>query len=54
MNEFEKSILQIISEHPGIKAREIASHLNCDRTVINSALYGTLKDKCYQDASYQW
>ena len=54
MNEFEKAILKTIAEHPGIKAKDIAQALGCERKDVNSALYGTLKSRCYQDTSYRW
>ena len=54
MSDFEKSILEIISKTPGIKARDIAAKLNCDKKLVNSALYGNLKARCYQDAAYKW
>ena len=54
MNDFEKSILKIISEIPGLKAKDIAEKLKCERKEINSALYGILKGYCYQDSRYQW
>lgn len=54
MSEFEKAILKIIAEHPGIKAKDIAQVIGCDRKDVNSALYGSLKSRCYQDTSYRW
>lgn len=54
MSEFEKLILKTISEHPGIKAKDIAQLIGCDRKDVNSALYGTLNGRCYQDTSYRW
>lgn len=54
MNAFEKRILKIISEHPGIKAKDIALLIGCDRKDVNSALYGSLSGRCYQDSSYRW
>lgn len=54
MNEFEKTILKIISEHPGISAKDIAQFIGCDRKDVNSALYGVLSKHCYQDSSYRW
>ena len=47
-------ILTILSEQPGLKAREIAATLNTDKKYINSALYGELKSKCSQDEKYCW
>lgn len=54
MNEFEKEILKTIAAHPGIKAKDIARMTGRDRKDINSALYGSLKSRCYQDTSYRW
>ncbi len=54
MSEFEKAILKIIANHPGIKAKEIAQVIGCDRKDVNSALYSSLKSRCYQDSSYRW
>lgn len=47
-------ILAILSEQPGLKAREIATTLKTDKKYINSALYGELKSKCTQDEKYCW
>lgn len=49
-----EQILAILSEQPGLKAREIATTLNTDKKYINSALYGKLKSKCTQDEKYCW
>jgi hypothetical protein len=54
MTKFENDILSIIAATPGIKAREIANKLNVERSQVNSALYGSLKTRCYQDSSYCW
>ena len=54
MNELERNILKTISEHPGIKAKDIAQVIGCDRKDVNSALYGSLSSRCYQDSSYKW
>jgi len=52
--DISKLILAILSEQPGLKAREIATTLNTDKKYINSALYGELKSKCKQDEKYCW
>lgn len=54
MTKFENDILSIIASTPGVKARDIANKLNVERSEINSALYGSLKTRCYQDSSYRW
>lgn len=54
MSNFEQAILKIIADRPGIKAKDIAQRMGCDKKDVNSALYSTLKGRCYQDASYRW
>lgn len=54
MQKFENDILEIIAATPGIKAREIADKLCIERSQVNSALYGSLRTRCYQDSSYRW
>lgn len=54
MSEFEKTVFKIISEHPGIKAKDIAQLMDCDKKDVNSVLYGGLSRYCYQDSSYRW
>ena len=55
MGDFENRILQIIGSHPkGIKAKDIAQIMDCDKSSVNSALYGVLKSRCYQDSAYCW
>lgn len=55
MGDFENRILQIIGSYPkGIKAKDIAQLMGCDRKDVNSALYGVLKGRCYQDSAYCW
>lgn len=54
MNDFEKKILEIVTEHPGIKAREIVQLVGGEKKAVNSALYGKLSSYCYQDAAYRW
>lgn len=55
MGDFENRIMQIIGSHPkGIKAKDIAQIMGCDRKDVNSALYGVLKGRCYQDSAYCW
>ena len=53
-SNIEEQILAILEEKPGLKAREIATHLGLDKKFINSALYGSIKDKCIQDDKYCW
>ena len=54
MNEFEKTIIKIISETPGIKAKDIAARIGCERSTVNAALYGPLGVRCHQDSAYKW
>ncbi len=54
INEFEKTILDIISKKSGIKAKDIALEIGCDKGDVNAALYGVLSVFCYQDSSYKW
>ncbi|MDO5478649.1 MAG: hypothetical protein Q4G23_05735, partial [Clostridia bacterium] len=54
MNDFEKQVLKIIGENHGVKAKDIADLIGCERRNVNSALYGNLKNLCYQDSSYKW
>lgn len=50
-----ESILNLLNEKPGLKAKEIASALNItEKGDVNSVLYGALKGKVRQDASYRW
>ena len=54
MSEFEKKILTIISEKPGIKAKDIAAIIGCEKKEVNAVLYGNLSGRCYQDSKYCW
>ena len=53
-------VLRVVSESPGLTAKNIASVIlrkfgvNVDRSEINRWLYHDLKDKVYQNRSYQW
>lgn len=49
-----QQILELISEKPGLKAREIATHIGVDKKTVNSALYGSLRSECVQDENYRW
>lgn len=55
MGNFENRILKIIDSHPnGIKAKDIAQIMGCDRKDVNSALFGRLKGLCIQDNAFLW
>lgn len=47
-------ILELLQTQSGLSAREIAQKLELDRKTVNSALYGPLRDKLYQDPQYRW
>lgn len=53
-SDINQQILAVLDKHPGLKSREIATYLNVDKKLINSALYGSIKDKCVQDERYSW
>jgi very-short-patch-repair endonuclease len=52
--DINQQIFELLKEKPGLKAREIATHLDIDKKTVNSALYGYLKNKCIQDEKYCW
>ena len=52
--DINQQITELLEEKPGLKAREIATHLDVDKKLVNSALYGHLKSKCVQDEKYCW
>jgi very-short-patch-repair endonuclease len=54
MSELEKAIIQVVSEAHGIKAKDIALKIGCERSTVNAALYGTLRSRCHQDSAYKW
>jgi predicted XRE-type DNA-binding protein len=47
-------VLKIIGESNGIKAKDIASKLGLERSLVNSLLYGSLKDQCEIDSAFFW
>lgn len=47
-------VLKIIGENDGIKAKDIASKLSSERSIVNNLLYGSLKDQCEIDSSFLW
>ncbi len=51
---FQKSILKVIKEQPGLRASRIASILDADRRAVNRELYSSLGQLCYQDSKYCW
>lgn len=52
--DINRQILELLKKKPGLKAREIAIHLDVDKKLVNSALYGYLKNKCIQNEKYCW
>jgi len=50
----EQRIVELLSQTPGLKARQIASQLGLDRRDVNSLLYGRLKSQLAQDKEYRW
>jgi len=47
-------ILSLLKATNGLKANQMAFHLNTDPMEINSLLYGKLRDKVWQDKLYRW
>lgn len=47
-------VLKIIEESNGIKAKDIASKLGLERSLVNSLLYGFLTDQCEIDSAFLW
>lgn len=52
MNDWEKRILNIIEEHPGLTAKEIGKYTGDDPKEVRTALYGPLQKYCYRRAYY--
>ena len=52
MNDWEKRILNIIEEHPGLTAKEIGKYTGDDPKEVRAALYGPLRKYCYRRAYY--
>lgn len=52
--QLEVRIVTTLQEKPGMTAKELAVALGADKTVINSLLYGALKDRFRQDQNYRW
>src|SRR5580698_4706481 len=50
----DEQILDYIRTHPGQRARDITAILGIDKSVLNSALYGSLRGKVVQDRAYKW
>lgn len=56
MDTAERDIYAAICRADGIKAREIASQLDMERTVVNRYLYISpyMRELCYRDRDYRW
>lgn len=54
MSDLKSSIKQILQEHPGLKAYEIARFAGADNHSVNSLLYGKLANLCMRDKYYRW
>ena len=52
----ERRIYSLISSRDGIRAKEIASELNIQRSEVNHWLYSSslMHELCFQDSSYRW
>ena len=47
-------VLAHLRQHPGQYAREIAQALGCEKTAVNSCLYGELSGRVVQTHPYRW
>ena len=47
-------IIQLLSERPGIKAKEIANLLDLPKKEVNSILYGPLRGRVRKDELHYW
>jgi len=54
MTELDNRIIQALESRPGQKAGQIAAILGVERKLVNSALYGQLKELVQQDKGYHW
>lgn len=50
----EKRAKKLLAQSPGLKARELAKHLDAEKRDVNSLLYGNLAHLVHQDAQYRW
>lgn len=53
-SNLNEQILEYIRSHGPLKAKQVASALGVDRTIINRALYGPLRTKVRQSKQYTW
>jgi very-short-patch-repair endonuclease len=54
VTDFPDRVLEHIRQHGPSKAKDIASALRVDRSVVNHALYGALRSKVQQSKDYRW
>jgi very-short-patch-repair endonuclease len=54
VTDFSDRVLEYIRQHGPSKAKDIASALGVDRSVVNHALYGALRGKVQQSRDYRW
>jgi hypothetical protein len=52
--QLEDRIAIALQEKPGMTAKELAAALGTDKTLVNSLLYGVLKERVLQDQHYRW
>jgi very-short-patch-repair endonuclease len=52
--DLENQILSILMENSGLKARDIADKIGCDKRAVNSLLYSRLRGQVFQDRAYRW
>jgi len=50
----EGRVLELVNESRGITARQVADQLGLDKRQVNSALYGRLRGRVFQDNAYRW
>ena len=55
-DDLNNRVYACICAHDGIKARDIARELGCDRKAVNRCLYASpfIRDLCYRDDDYNW
>lgn len=47
-------IVELLTNNPALKAKDIADRLRADRSEVNSALYGPLKGQVTRNDSFAW
>ena len=56
IEQLDQKICAEICRSDGIKAKDIASRLGIDKTIVNQALYHSalMQELCWQDQDYRW